>query len=96
MIGTPLSVFRGMRSSLGKKKAADHWDTLYKNLDKQPSSPGVPVAQRLEHPTSITEVVGSIPAWDSDFFSVVLSPVAKQLAYIILTAYYTITIINNH
>ena len=42
---------------------------------------GVPVAQWLEHLTGVTEVVGSIPAWDSDFFSVVLSPVAKQLAY---------------
>ena len=56
-----------------------------RNLDKQPSSPGVSVAQWLEHLTGVTEVVGSIPAWDSDFFSVVLSPVAKQLAYIILT-----------
>ena len=41
----------------------------------------IPVAQWLEHPTGVTEVVGSIPAWDSDFFSVVLSPVPKQLAY---------------
>ena len=64
---------------------ADQWDTLYKNLDKQPSSPGVPVAQWLEHPNGVTEVVGSVPARDSDFFALVLSPVAKQLAYIILT-----------
>ena len=39
------------------------------------------VAQWLEHLTGVTEVVGSVPAWDSDFFSVVLSPVAMQLAY---------------
>ena len=71
----------GMGGGEIAEEPADQWDTLYKNLDKQPSSPGVPVAQWLEHPTGVTEVVGSIPAWDSDFFSVVLSPVAKQLAY---------------
>lgn len=29
--------------------------------------------------TSITEVVGSIPSWNSEIFSVVPSPVAKQV-----------------
>ena len=53
---------------------ADQWDTLYKNLEKQPSSPGVPVAQWLEHPTGVMEVVGSIPS----FLSVVLWPIANQ------------------
>ena len=35
------------------QEPADQRDTLYKNLDKQPSSPGVPVAQWLEHLTSV-------------------------------------------
>ena len=52
--------------------------TLYKNLDKQPDSPEVPVAQWLEYPTSVTEVEGSIRNWYSDFSSVILSPIAMQ------------------
>ena len=43
-----------------------------KNPVKRPSSPGgVPVAQWFEHPTGITEVVDSIPTWNSEIFSVV-------------------------
>ena len=31
----------------------------------------------LEHPTSVTEVVGSIPSWRSENFSVIASPVCQ-------------------
>ena len=34
---------------------------LQKNPVKRPSSPGVLVAQWLEHPTGVTEILGSIP-----------------------------------
>ena len=36
------------------------------------------VAQWLEHPTGVTEVVGSIPTWNSEL---VPSPVAKQPSF---------------
>ena len=44
-------------------------------------SPGVPVAQWLEPLTGVTVVVGPIPTWTSEMFSVVPSPVGKQLSF---------------
>ena len=38
------------------------------------------VAQWVEHPTGVMEVVGSIPAWDSDLLGVP-SSVAKHLVF---------------
>lgn len=46
----------------------------FKNLVKGHSSKGVLVA----HPTGVEEVVGSIPTWNSEIFSVVPSIVLKQ------------------
>ena len=42
-----------------------------KNPVKRTRLPGVPVARWLKHPTSITEVVGLIPTWNSEIFSLV-------------------------
>ena len=36
------------------------------------------MGQWLEHHSGITVVVGSIPTWNSEIFSLVSSPVAKQ------------------
>ena len=40
---------------------ADQWDTLYKNLDERPGSPGVtsgvPIAQWLEHLADVTKFI---------------------------------------
>ena len=44
---------------------------MKKKPDKLPSSPGVSVGQWLEHPTDVREVVGSIPTWNSEIFSVI-------------------------
>lgn len=41
-------------------------------------------AQWLEHVTSITEVKGLIPTWNSDNLSVVLLPVAKKLSFAVI------------
>ena len=50
-----------------------------KNPVNQPSSsPEDLVAQFLEHPTGVTEVVGLIPTWNSEISSIVTSSVAKQ------------------
>ena len=38
-------------------------------------------AQWLEHVTSIMEVKGLIPTWNSDILSVVILPVAKKLSF---------------
>lgn len=46
-----------------------------------PYSPGVPLAQWFEHPTDVTKVVGSIPNWNSQIFSVVPSPVSKKASF---------------
>ena len=54
------------------------------NLAKQPSLTGVLVAPWfkpwLGHPTGSMKVVGFIPTWNSEFFSVAPAPVAKQLS----------------
>lgn len=49
-----------------------------KNPVNQPSSSPDLVAQFLEHTTGVTEVVGSIPTWNSEVSSIVPSSVAKQ------------------
>ena len=52
---------------------------MKKNPVNQPSSsPEDLVAQFLEHPTGVTEVIGSIPTWNSEISSIVPSSVAKQ------------------
>ena len=52
-----------------------------RNPVKQPSSPGLLVAQWLQHPTVIMEVVGLICTWHSEISSVVPSSVAKQPSF---------------
>ena len=42
----------------------------YMNSVKWPCSPWVLVAQCIECPPGVREVMGSIPVWDSEFFSV--------------------------
>lgn len=59
----------------------DQWDTLKKNLDKMTWLTGGSCSSVLKHPASVMEVVGLITDWNSDFLSVVLLPIAKQLAY---------------
>ena len=53
--------------------------TRGKGSTKNPTPQGVLAAQRVEHSTGVTKIVGSNPDWDSDF-SVALFPVAKRIA----------------
>ena len=50
------------------------------------------VAQWLEHPTSVRKLVGSIPIWNSEFFSVFFSPHTSFHLLLLLFVYFLKTV----